>query len=221
MRLLLVEDDAMVGEAMARTLKSAEYAVDWVKDGEQAQSALKMGSYDICVLDLGLPKKSGLKVLEDLRQDNGRLAVVIVTARDSVEDKVAGLDLGADDYIVKPFDSDELKARLRSVLRRKNGQASPLLTNGKITLNPSNKEVRGPDGKECRLTGREYALLHALILRPGNIMSKRELEETLYGWDEEPESNVIEFVIHSIRKKLGSDAIKNIRGLGWMVPKED
>ena len=218
MRILLVEDDRMIGDAILIALKDAAYAVDWVMDGETAKNVLKDKDHQGLLLDLGLPKQDGLEVLRYLRSQGNDLPVIIITARDAVEDRIKGLDLGADDYLVKPFDMNELLARLRAVVRRKGGQSSPLLTNGKISLNPSTREASmGEDS--YLLSSREFSLLHALMLQPGSILTRTELEERIYGWNEEVESNAVDFLIHGIRKKLGADAIKNIRGAGWMVDK--
>lgn len=218
MRVLLVEDDKMIGEALSYALKDAAYAVDWVRDGVSAISSAQTHSYDLLLLDLGLPRKDGLEVLRVLRAGHNPVPVLIVTARDAVDDLIAGLDQGADDYIVKPYEMGELLARMRAVIRRKAGQSNPILSNGSLSLNPITREA-SLQNQTVSLSAREYALLHALLLRPGAILSRQELEERIYGWNEEVESNVVEFLIHSIRKKLGSTAIKNIRGVGWMVSK--
>tara|TARA_R110001599_G_scaffold284714_2_gene486775 strand:+ start:12390 stop:13046 length:657 start_codon:yes stop_codon:yes gene_type:complete len=218
MRILLVEDDLLIGQAIEQALHDAALAVDWVQDGEAALLALKTEEYALLLLDLGLPKKDGFEVLRLLRQNNHSVPAIIITARDAVEDRIKGLDYGADDYLVKPFSIDELQARIRAVIRRNHGNATPLLGNEIITLDPVSREV-SRDSIVYTLSSREYALLHALILRPGSILSRSELEERIYGWNEEVASNAIEFIIHGLRKKLGKDAIKNIRGLGWMVSK--
>jgi two-component system OmpR family response regulator len=218
MRTLLVEDDELVGSAVKQALKDAAYAVDWVQDGITALSALNMGDYSLVLLDLGLPRKSGLEVLSELRNSKKAVPVIIITARDSIEDRIKGLDLGADDYLVKPFSIDELHARIRAVVRRNNGVASPVLSNSILELNPSTREVTRL-GQIYPLSSKEYALLHVLMLRPGTIYSRNNLEESIYGWNEEVASNAIEFIIHSLRKKLGKDTIKNVRGMGWMVSK--
>lgn len=218
MRILLVEDDQMIGEALCVALRDAAYAVDWVQDGEAAIRALSNREHQAVLLDLGLPKRSGLEILKKLRDNGGTLPVIIITARDGVEDRVKGLDLGADDYLVKPFDVNELLARLRATLRRQGGQASPLLSNGVLSLNLATREASL--GKlMCQLSAREFSLLQALLLRPGTILTRTQLEESIYGWNEEVESNAIDFLIHGLRKKLGADAIKNVRGAGWMVAK--
>ncbi|HUX74872.1 MAG TPA: response regulator transcription factor [Steroidobacteraceae bacterium] len=219
MRILLVEDDRMLGAATQQALRDATHAVDWVLDGEAALAAIKSTPYEAMLLDLGLPKRDGLAVLQTLRQGGNNLPVIIVTARDGVDDRIRGLDRGADDYLVKPFECDELLARLRAVSRRKGGQGQPLLSNGSLDLDPSTREA-SLGNFSARLSAREYALLHALLLRPGAILSRQDLEERIYGWNEEVESNAVEFLIHSIRKKFGQAAIKNVRGVGWMVDRE-
>lgn len=219
MRILLVEDDRLIGEAIAQASRDAAYAIDWVTDGEAALSTLSTQEYGLILLDLGLPRQDGLQVLRQLRIEKHTLPVIIITARDSVDDRIKGLDFGADDYLIKPFATSELLARMRALIRRHQGVATPLLDNGLLSLNPATREVNR-DGKLSRLSAREFALLHALMLRPGSVLSRTELEERIYGWNEEVESNAVEFLIHALRKKLGADAIKNIRGLGWMVSKE-
>ena len=218
MRILLVEDDSMIGEALSVALRDSAYAVDWVKDGATASTTLEHGEHQAVLLDLGLPKRDGFEVLRRLRLGGNTVPVIVVTARDSVADRVKGLDFGADDYLVKPFDINELLARLRAVIRRQGGQAAPLLTNGKVSLDQATREARCGDAVEL-LSAREFALLHALLLRPGAILTRAELEERLYGWNEEVESNAVDFLIHGVRKKLGASAIKNVRGAGWMVEK--
>jgi len=220
MRILLVEDDRMIGEAVECALKEANYAVDWVRDGTAAVSASEVHDYDLILLDLGLPRLHGFEVLKKVRHKNNTVSVIILTAQDETSDRIKGLDLGADDYLVKPFEMGELLARMRAVSRRKGGTASPQLTNGIITLDPVSHEVTIND-QSILLSGREFALLQALMTRPGAILSRADLEERIYGWNEEIESNVVEFMISSLRKKLGSkDLIKNVRGVGWMVSKE-
>lgn len=218
MRILLVEDDIMIGEAVSIALRDAAYAVDWVKDGAAASSVLGLGEHQCVLLDLGLPKRDGLEVLRRLRLEGSSVPVIVITARDGVDDRIKGLDFGADDYLVKPFDVNELLARLRAVIRRQGGQAAPLLTNGKVTLDPATREARCGDTVEL-LSEREFSLLQALLLRPGAILARSELEERIYGWNEEVESNAVDFLIHGVRKKLGADVIKNVRGAGWMVEK--
>lgn len=218
MRILLVEDDPQIGAAIASALDDAGLAADWVKDGSAALASIGAGSFELVLLDIGLPKKDGLSVLKNLRQGGNQIPVIMITARDATEDRIAGLDLGADDYLVKPFRVDELMARVRAVTRRHSGSAQPLLSNGVFTIDPSNKQASYKD-EAIELTGKEYRLLHALLLNPGRIFARDELEEKTYGWDEEVNSNAIEFLIHSLRKKTEKGAIKNVRGLGWMVPK--
>jgi two-component system OmpR family response regulator len=216
MRILLVEDDRMIGEAVSVALRDAAYAVDWVQDGDTALRVLDNQEHQAVLLDLGLPKRDGLEVLRKLRAGGSRLPVIVVTARDAVEDRIKGLDFGADDYLVKPFDIDELLARLRAIIRRQGGQAAPVLSNGIISLDPATREARYGEVAGL-LSAREFALLQALLLHPGAILSRAELEERIYGWNEEVESNAVDFLIHGIRKKFGADVIKNVRGAGWMV----
>jgi two-component system OmpR family response regulator len=217
MRVLVVEDDRMIGAAVTQALKDAAYAVDWVTDGDVAEDATKATRYDLVLLDIGLPSKDGLSVLNYLRKHQRDLPVIILTARDGIDDRVDGLDLGADDYLIKPFDIRELLARIRAILRRKvDSTGSLVFSNGVVQLDPSTREATA-NNKTCRLTAREFALLQALLTRPGTILSRDELEHRIYGWNEEVESNAVEFLIHSIRKKLGHGAIRNVRGLGWMV----
>ena len=220
MRVLLVEDDPMIGAAVSVALKDAAYAVDWVRDGATAESVLEHGEHQAVLLDLGLPKRDGLEVLRRLRQAGNAVPVLVITARDGVDDRIKGLDFGADDYLVKPFDVNELLARLRAVIRRHGGQAAPVLTNGKVSLDPATREARC-GAAACALSAREFALLHALLLRPGAILTRAELEQRIYGWNEEVDSNAVDFLIHGVRRKLGADAIKNVRGAGWMVDKPD
>ena len=216
MRVLLIEDDRMVGAAVKQALKDAAYAVDWVTDGETAIHAAEDEAYEVALLDLGLPLADGWEVLRRIRALRRKLPIIIVTARDGVDNRIDGLDLGADDYLVKPFEIRELLARMRAVLRRQGSGSSPVLSNGKIQLDPSTREASFLGGTSL-LTAREFALLSALLTSPGRILSRSELERQIYGWNEEVESNVIEFLIHTIRKKLGAAAIRNVRGVGWMV----
>ncbi|PIT15949.1 response regulator [Snodgrassella alvi] len=216
MRILLLEDDKMIAEALSDMLHGAGFAVDCVTDGLAAESALQPDIYDIALLDIGVPKQDGLSVLRHLRAKNSDLPVILITARDTVEERINGLDSGADDYVIKPFAPAELLARIRALLRRRSGHVNPVLSNGIITLNPATREVSA-NGLVTRLSAREYALLYSLLLQPGTILSRQELEEKIYGWNEEVESNAVEVVIHGIRKKLGSNVIKNVRGLGWLV----
>jgi two-component system OmpR family response regulator len=219
MRVLIIEDDPMIGAAIRGALQDASYAADWVKDGQSALDTLHFQQYDILLLDLGLPGKDGVEVLQQIRAQQNPIPLLIITARDGLDDKIRGLDDGADDYVLKPFAMAELLARMRAVLRRKGGTATPLLTNGIISLDPVTREATGPAGAPTQLSGREFALLQALLIRPGAILSRSELEDRMYGWGEEVESNAVDFLIHSLRKKLGSEVIKNIRGAGWMVAK--
>jgi two-component system OmpR family response regulator len=206
----------MIGAAVMQALKDAAYAVDWVMDGQTAIDAAEAEVYDLALLDLSLPAVDGLDVLRRLRKGGRMVPVVVVTARDGIDDRICGLDLGADDYLVKPFEISELLARMRAILRRQGSGAAPILSNGSITLNPASFEVSRGD-EVCRLTAREFALLQALMSRRGTILSRTDLERHIYGWNEEVESNAVEFLIHSIRKKIGADAIRNVRGVGWMV----
>jgi two-component system, OmpR family, response regulator len=216
MRVLLVEDDRMIGAAVMQALRDAAYAVDWVTEGPTAIAAAEAECYDLVVLDLGLPGADGVEVLRRFRAGRGQLPVIIVTARDGIDDRIEGLDLGADDYLVKPFEVRELLARMRAILRRQGSGVSPILSNGMIGLNPATYEA-SRDSKNCRLTAREFALLQALLSRPGTIFSRSDLERHIYGWNEEVESNAVEFLIHAIRRKIGATAIRNVRGVGWMV----
>ncbi len=217
MRLLLAEDDAMIGEAVASGLRREGFTVDWVRDGRAAETALAVEEFDLLLLDLGLPSTSGLEVLRALRARGSKLPVLIVTARDAVTDKVQGLDAGADDYVVKPFDLTELSARIRALLRRHAGRAEPVIEHLGVSFNPKTRQVLR-EGKEVTLSAREFALLQALLDRPGAILSRPQLEQRLYGWGEEVESNTIEVHIHSLRKKLGPEFIRNVRGVGYRVP---
>ncbi len=219
MRILLVEDDHMLGAATQQALRDATHAVDWVLDGEAALQAVRCEPYEALLLDLGLPRRDGLGVLQALRRGGYNLPVIIVTARDGVDDRIRGLDLGADDYLVKPFEIGELLARLRAVARRKGGQAQATLGNGVLSLDPATR-MASHGGATVRLSAREYSLLHALLLRPGAVLSRDELEGLIYGWNEEVESNAVEYLIHSVRKKLGADAIRNVRGVGWVVERQ-
>ncbi|OHX19636.1 response regulator [Chromobacterium sphagni] len=219
MRVLLVEDDPMIGEAIHAALKDASYAADWVRTGPRAQAALESHGYDLVLLDLGLPGKDGLEVLAGIRARANPVPLLIISARDSLDDRLRGLDGGADDYLLKPFAMAELLARMRAVLRRKAGSASSRLGNGTVSLDPATREATVVVGGPIQLSNREFSLLQALLLRPGAILSRSELEARIYGWGEEVESNAVEFLIHSLRRKLGNAVIKNIRGVGWTVSK--
>ena len=218
MRVLLIEDDPMIAAAIEVALRDAAYAVDLVRDGETADRVLRDGQHQLVLLDIGLPRRDGLSVLQRLRERADRVPVLLITARDAPADRVRGLDLGADDYVVKPFDMDELLASMRAVLRRHSGQAEAQLSNGVVSLDPATRIARRDDASVA-LTAREFALLHALLLRPGTILTRAQLEDRLYGWNEEVESSAIDFLIHGVRKKLGADLIKNVRGAGWLVDK--
>lgn len=219
MRVLLVEDDAMIGEAIQGALKDASYAADWVKNGQIALTTLACQHYDLVLLDLGLPGKDGLAVLTSMRAKDNPVPVLIITARDGLDDRLRGLDGGADDYLLKPFAMAELLARMRAVLRRKGANATLLLGNGVVLLDPATREATVNKCAPVQLSNREFALLRALLARPGAILSRSDLEDRIYGWGEEVESNAVEFLIHALRRKLGSATIKNVRGVGWMVSK--
>ena len=218
MRLLLVEDDSMIGDSVRQGLRQDGFTVDWVRDGRAAELALANEVYDLLLLDLGLPKKEGLDVLKTLRRKGDAIPVMILTARDAVSERVKGLDAGADDYLVKPFDLDELAARIRALLRRRSGRAQPVIEVGALRLNPATREVAF-NGEPVALSAREFALLLALVDRPGAVLSREQLEEKLYGWDQEVGSNTVEVYIHGLRRKLGQDFIRNVRGVGYMVRK--
>ena len=220
MQILLVEDDKMIAEAVSNGLKTARYAVDWVNNGNTAEQALNSQQYDLVLLDLGLPGQDGLQVLKHLRQEKNNTPVLIVTARDDLDSRLAGLDGGADDYIIKPFDLSELLARIRAVLRRQSGQSTPVLSNGAITLNPTNYQVTLADqSMPIELSNKEFAILQALMTRPGIIHSRADLEDKIYAWGDEVESNAIDFLIHALHKKIGKEHIKNVRVVGWLVSK--
>ena len=220
MRLLLVEDDALIANGVRGGLKLAGYTVDCVQDGQAATLALANGVYDLVLLDLGLPRKDGIQVLNELRGKGNNVPVLVLTARDTVSDRVKGLDSGADDYLVKPFDLDELIARVRALLRRRSGRADPVIRHGPLHLDPAARRVE-LDGKPVNLSPREFTLLHALLEQPGVVLSREQLEERLYGWDEEVSSNAIEVHLHNLRRKLGSNLIRNVRGVGYCVAKAD
>ena len=218
MRLLLVEDDTMIGESVLDLLRAEHYAVDWVKDGEMADTALRSQTYDLVLLDLGLPRRDGLAVLRSMRARKERIPVLIATARDSVQQRIEGLDAGADDYVLKPYDLDELLARIRALLRRAAGRAEPVYEYKGIAINPATREVT-VDGQPVVLSGREWAVLEPLLARPGLVLSRAQIEEKLYGWKDEISSNAVEVYIHGLRKKLGAELIQNVRGVGYMVPR--
>lgn len=216
MRLLIVEDDPLLGDGIQAGLKQAGYSADWVRDGVAAEQALGNEAFDAVVLDLGLPRLSGLDLLRKLRAAGNAVPVLILTARDRVEDRVAGLDSGGDDYLVKPFDLHELAARLRALVRRSHGQAQPVLRIGELELDPAAHAVRF-EGAPVDLSGREFSVLHALALNAGRVLSRDRLEQTLYGWGEEVESNAIEVHIHHLRRKLRADLIRTVRGVGYTL----
>lgn len=218
MRILLVEDDPMIGASVRTGLRQDGFVVDWVEDGEAAESAIAAHSYDLMVLDQGLPRKNGLDVLKTLRKQGNDLPVLIATARDEVPARVQGLDAGADDYLVKPFDLDELAARIRALLRRRSGRAEPVLRHRGVEFNPATREV-SRDGVPVALTARELSLLRTFMDRPGVVFSKTQIEDKLYGWGGEVESNTVEVYIHALRKKLGADFIQNVRGVGYLTPR--
>lgn len=218
MRILLIEDDSLIGTAIQQALKDASYSLDWSQDGQTGLTAAQTEDYSLILLDLGLPKKHGFDILKTLREQSYQIPTIIITAQDAIEDRIKGLDLGADDYLVKPFSIDELLARTRAVIRRHQGAISSLLSNSELTLNEATSELT--QGNDTHLlSAREFALIRLLLLKPGRILSKSELEEQIYGWNEEVASNAIEVIIHGLRKKLGKNTIKNVRGLGWMVNK--
>jgi two-component system OmpR family response regulator/two-component system response regulator QseB len=218
MRLLLIEDDRMIGEGLRQALRLEGLAVDWVYDAQAAAATLASERFDAVLLDVGLPKGSGLDVLRGLRARGDATPVIVITARDALEDRVAGLDAGADDYLVKPFELEELNARLRAVMRRHTGRAAPRLEHEGVTLDPATRQVT-LDGQPVLLSAREFALLEALMQRPGAMLSRAQLEDRLYGWGEEVESNAVTVYIHQLRKKLGADFIHNMRGVGYFLGK--
>ncbi|HLW23828.1 MAG TPA: response regulator transcription factor [Steroidobacteraceae bacterium] len=219
MRVLVVEDDRMIAQGLETALKQDGYAVDRVADGRAAAEALRSTRFDVVLLDLGLPERDGIDVLRELRRRGDATPVVILTARDEVRDRIEGLDAGADDYIVKPFDLDEVSARMRSVLRRAAGRGDPCIRHRGITLDPVTRSVER-DGTPVTLSAHEFAVLEALLQRPGAVLSRAQLEDRLYGWSAQIESNAVEVYIHGLRRKLGSDAIRTLRGVGYFVPKE-
>jgi DNA-binding response OmpR family regulator len=225
MRLLLVEDDRMIGESLRTTLRQEGHAVDWVRDTSAAQATLGSERFDLVLLDMGLPPlpdaapsgEGGLGVLRWLRGRQDATPVIVLTARDALGDRVSGLDAGADDYLAKPFELDELQARMRAVLRRQSGRAQPQLVHRGVTLDPATHQVT-KDGQPVLLSAREFAVLEALMARPGALLSRAQLEDRLYGWGEEIESNAVSVYIHQLRRKLGAEFIQNMRGVGYFVP---
>lgn len=216
MRTLLIEDDEMIGKSLTRALERAGWSVDWVRDGLLAQSALSDGGYTCVLLDLGLPKVDGTQVLKLARERGDVTPILVLTARDGLQDRVHGLDLGADDYLLKPFQVPELLARMRAVSRRRHGAAHSIVGSATLQLDLTTREVI-QDGEREALTAREFAVIHALLERPGAILSREQLQDRIYGWGEEVTGNAIDVLIHGMRKKLGQDAIRNVRGLGWRV----
>jgi DNA-binding response OmpR family regulator len=216
MRVLLVEDDNMIGQSLQQALAEHGLSVDWVRDGVLAQDALTQGSYSAVLLDLGLPRRSGLEVLRRARQDGNRTPMLVLTARDGVDDRVSGLDLGADDYLVKPFELRELLARMRAIIRRAGGHAQSVIGTPRTQLDLATRQLVH-EGSTVDLSAREFHLMHALLERPGAIVSRAQLEERIYGWGEEVTSNAVEVLIHGVRRKAGADVIRNVRGLGWRV----
>ncbi|MED5619912.1 response regulator transcription factor [Ideonella sp. BN130291] len=216
MRILLIEDDTMIGKAVRQGLADAGFTVDWVQDGRAAELALAQGVHHLAILDLGLPRKDGMVVLQELRARGSQLPVMVITARDAVGDRIAGLNAGADDYVLKPFDLDELVARVRALLRRHAGSAAPVHTVGPLRLDPVRREV-SLRGEPVHLSAREFALLEALMRRPGAVLSREALEESVYGWQDELASNAVEVHLHHLRKKLGAGVIRNVRGVGYRL----
>lgn len=218
-RILLIEDDEMIGTSFTQAVRQAGFSVDWVRDGISGQSALCSGGHVAALLDLGLPRRAGFDVLRAVRSKGVRTPIVILTARDALEDRVTGLDLGADDYIVKPFELSELLARLRAVIRRHDGHAQSTVGTDELQLDLRTREL-AYRGMRAPLSAREFALLHALVERPGAILSRQQLEERIYGWDDAVSSNAVEVIIHGLRRRFGADLIRNVRGLGWKVCRE-
>lgn len=219
MRVLLVEDDDMIGRGLQMALRQADFVIDWTRDGTSATGALRACAFDLVLLDLGLPERDGLDVLRELRRRGEHIPVIILTARDEIHHRVAGLDAGADDYIVKPFDIDEVIARMRSVLRRAAGRGDSSIRHGDIRLDPVTRIVER-DGTPVGVSAHEFAVLEALLQRPGAVLSRAQLEDRLYGWDEPIGSNAVEVYVHGLRRKLGSESIRTLRGVGYFVPKQ-
>jgi DNA-binding response OmpR family regulator len=217
MRILVVEDDVLLGKGVVAGLSQAGFAVDWCKDGDDADAALSTMAYDAVVLDIGLPKTDGLTLLKRLRSARDATPVLILTARDAIDDRIAGLDAGSDDYLVKPFDLGELLARLRALVRRSKGVVETVLSHGPLTMRQASREVM-LDGNPVTVSEREYALLQELLLNVGRVLSKPDLEDRIYGWGEEVESNTIEVYVHRLRRKLHPDLIRTVRGVGYVMP---
>src|ERR1700724_1585787 len=218
MRVLLAEDDAMIAQGLQTARRQGGFAVDWMRDGKSAAAALQGSVFDVVLLDLGLPHRDGIDVLRELRKRGDATPVIVLTARDEIQNRVAGLDAGADDYVVKPFDLDELAARMRSVLRRAAGRGDPAIQHGDLRLDPVTRTVEH-QGRPVSLSAHEYAVLEALLQRPGAVLSRAQLEDRLYGWDDQIGSNAVEVYVHGLRRKLGSDVIRTLRGVGYFVPK--
>ena len=216
MRILLVEDDPQLGDGLTIGLRQAGFAVDWLKDGNSADQALQSETFDFVVLDLGLPRLSGMEVLSRARSRGQHMPILILTARDATGEKVSGLDAGADDYLVKPIDLDELTARIRALTRRSAGRAAPLLTHGDIVLDPAAHSITLA-GAPVELSVREFSLLQMLLENAGRVLSRTQLEQSVYGWRDEPDSNALEVHIHYLRKKLGSELIRTLRGVGYTI----
>jgi DNA-binding response OmpR family regulator len=219
MRLLLIEDDRLIGEGLVTALRQDGHSVDWLRDGQSASDALRAAQFDLVLLDLGLPRRDGLSLLRELRGRRDATPVIVISARDEVQSRIAGLDAGADDYIVKPFDLGELAARIRSIQRRRAGRGEPQLECRGIRLDPATHEVWLRD-QPVSLSAREYAVLEALLLRPGVALSRAQLEDRIYGWGEEIASNAVEVHVHALRRKLGADAVRTLRGVGYLIPKD-
>jgi DNA-binding response OmpR family regulator len=216
MRVLLVEDDEMIGQSLVQALGGNGWSVDWVKEGLLAQSAMADGGYACVLLDLGLPKRDGIEVLRKARAQGDHTPVLVLTARDGLDDRITGLDIGADDYLIKPYEFRELLARMRAVIRRRDGSAHSVIGGSEVQLDLTTREVL-VQGERSQLSAREFALLHALLERPGAILSRDQLESRIYGWGEEVSSNAVDVLIHGMRRKLGAEAIRNVRGLGWRI----
>ncbi|AAO55412.1 MULTISPECIES: response regulator [Pseudomonas syringae group] len=216
MRLLLVEDDRAIGQGIRVALNTEGYTLDWLEDGLSALHALRSEPFDLLLLDLGLPRMDGFDLLRQLRAEELALPVLILTARDGTANRIAGLDAGADDYLIKPFDVDELKARVRALLRRSQGRAQPLLEHAGISLDPASQQVSF-QGSEVLMTPMEYQLLHQLMIRPGKVVTRERLSNTLYGWQDKVESNTLEVLIHNLRKKLSTELIRTVRGVGYLL----
>ena len=218
MRVLLVEDDGMIAQGLQTALRQGGFAVDWMDDGARASAALKTSAFDVVLLDLGLPRRDGIEVLRELRRRGDATPVIILTARDEIQHRIAGLDAGADDYVVKPFDLDEVMARMRSVLRRAAGRGDSIIQHGDLRIDPAARTIER-SASPVSLSAHEYAVLEALLQRPGAVLSRTQLEDRLYGWDEQIGSNAIEVYVHGLRRKLGGDVIRTLRGVGYFVPK--